>query len=137
MIVDYEKIKHDLNYNAGKNSDLTQQLNANVAGRRKAEDELFRLAKDYEDLKNMQRETQAGDSREIVNLNCKISELQRKLDAAESDNRKNLEQLGCSHKDVTYWKDIAESYQAEIKNSRENVEDLEMKNRLLVDKLNA
>ena len=24
MIVDYEKIKHDLNYNVGKNSDLTQ-----------------------------------------------------------------------------------------------------------------
>ena len=32
---------------------------------------------------------------------------------------------------------MAEGYQAEIKNTRENIEDLEMKNRLLVDKLNA
>ncbi len=75
MIVDYEKIKHDLNYNLGKNSDLTTQLNGNVAGRRKAEDELFRLAKDFEDLKYQQKETQATDSREIVNLNCRLSEL--------------------------------------------------------------
>ena len=48
-----------------------------------------------------------------------------------------MEQLGCSSKDVNYWKDMAEGYQAEIKNTRENIEDLEMKNRLLVDKLNA
>ena len=52
MIVDYERLKQDLNFNHGKNSDLTQNLNANVVGRRKAEDELFRLAKEFEDLKN-------------------------------------------------------------------------------------
>lgn len=76
MIVDYEKLKEDLGFHVQKNNDLSGQLGNNMAGRRKAEDEVLRLQREYDDFKNKTRDTQACDSREIVNLQGKVRDLQ-------------------------------------------------------------
>lgn len=39
-----------------------------MAGRRKAEDDLLKTIKDFEDLKQKSRDTEAGDGRQISHL---------------------------------------------------------------------
>ena len=51
MIVDYERIKEELKYNVQRNGDLNANLTINVAGRRRAEDELLRMTKEFEEFK--------------------------------------------------------------------------------------
>ena len=46
-----------------------------------------------------------------------------------------MEQLGLANKDVAYWRDLAERAQDENRDFRTRIEDLEVKNRLLNDKL--
>lgn len=83
MIVDYEKLKQDLNFKLSQNTDLNQNLSFNLAARRQAEDSLLQMTKDFDDFKNRVREQQAGDSREIGSLHCKVRELQQRLDSSE------------------------------------------------------
>ena len=68
MMVDYEKIKEELTYTQTKNQDLQQNLSVNMAGRRKAEDDLLKTIKDFEDHKQKSRDTEAGDGRQISHL---------------------------------------------------------------------
>ena len=83
------------------------------------------------------RDQQACDSREIGSLHCRVRELQQRVDLLESDNRTNLEQTTQTQKEAYYWKEMAETFQRENKEARQRMEDLETKNRLLVEKLNA
>lgn len=46
-----------------------------------------------------------------------------------------MEQLGLAQKDVAYWRDLAERTQDENRDYRSRLEELEVKNRLLNDKL--
>jgi len=46
-----------------------------MIGRRKAEDDLLRVMKEYEDFKLKSRDNQAGDGREISHLQSKVQEL--------------------------------------------------------------
>ena len=80
MISDYEKLQEDLGYHVQKNGDLSANLGINVQGRRRAEDELLRVSKDFEEFKAQSRDTQARDSSEIVALQGKVRELQTRLD---------------------------------------------------------
>ena len=89
MIVDYEKLKEDLNYQLGKNADLTHNLNVNANGRRKAEDDLLRLTKDFDEFKSQAMNTKANDSREIGLMQSRLRELQSKVDSLEAENRRN------------------------------------------------
>ena len=42
MICDYEKMRGDYNHQMQVNNDMQMNLNVNQAGRRRAEDELFK-----------------------------------------------------------------------------------------------
>jgi hypothetical protein len=46
MIIDYEKIKMDLSFHMKRGADLQIDLDNNVTGRRKAEDDLLRAVAD-------------------------------------------------------------------------------------------
>jgi len=46
MIIDYEKIKMDMSYHKNRSTELQIDLDHNVGGRRKAEDDLLRAVKD-------------------------------------------------------------------------------------------
>lgn len=135
MMVDYEKIKDELTYTQTKNQDLQQNLSVNMAGRRKAEDDLLKTIKEFEDHKQKSRDTEAGDGRQISHLQSKVQDLQKQVDSLATDNRNNMEQLGLAQKDVAYWRDLAERTQDENRDYRSRLEELEVKNRLLNDKL--
>lgn len=51
MMVDYEKMKEECNYTVAKNHDLQQNLNINVNGRRKAEDDLLQSIREFDEFK--------------------------------------------------------------------------------------
>jgi len=59
--------------------------------RRKAEDELFRISKEYDDFKVKARENQANDGKEIVAQQNKVRDLQSRLDSCENEKRHYLE----------------------------------------------
>lgn len=75
MMADYEKIKEELNFTLNKNEDLQQNLNINVSGRRKAEDDLLRTVREFDEFKQRARDNEAGDDREIALLKSKVEEL--------------------------------------------------------------
>ena len=50
-MVDYEKMREELNFTVNKNQDLTQNLNINITGRRKAEDDLLRTVREFDEFK--------------------------------------------------------------------------------------
>lgn len=135
MMIDYEKIKEELSFTQNKNQDLQQTLNVNMVGRRKAEDDLLKTIKDLDDFKQRSRDAEAGDGRQISHLQSKVQDLQKQVDTLASENRSNMEQLGLANKDVAYWRDLAERAQDENRDFRTRIEDLEVKNRLLNDKL--
>lgn len=95
------------------------------------------MTKECEDLKARSRETQINDSHQIIALKGKVNELQGRNDILENENRTNLEQLGVAHMDASKYREMAEMLQSENRQHKAAIEDLEMKNRLLVDKLNA
>lgn len=136
MIADYEKLKADLTYTVERNQDLTGQLDTNVQARRRAEDDLLRIQKDFEEYKVNSNDQQNGLQREVAALTSQSNELRERVDKADSDNRQNLEQLGSAHRETLQWRDLAERLQSENRDAQSAIEDLEMKNRLLVDKLN-
>ena len=51
MIGDYEQLKVDLTYHAQKSSDLQSNLGINSENRRRAEDEVLRLNKEFDEFK--------------------------------------------------------------------------------------
>ena len=58
-----------------------------MSGRRRAEDDLLRVTKDYENLKMESRDTSAANTREIVTGQSKIRELRDRLELVEAENR--------------------------------------------------
>lgn len=87
MINDYEQLKQDLSFNINQNADLKHNLDINVSGRRRAEDDLLRVTKDYETLKMESADARAADSREIVANQSKVRELRDRLELVEAENR--------------------------------------------------
>ena len=83
------------------------------------------------------RDTQAAMQREISSLKSRVVELENNLNRSEHDNRVNMDQLALVTKEANTWKEMAELLQVEQRDNRAAIEDLEMKNRLLVDKLNS
>ena len=75
MMVDYEKMREELNFTVNKNQDLTQNLNINITGRRKAEDDLLRTVREFDEFKQRAKDNEAGDDREIALLKSKVQEL--------------------------------------------------------------
>ena len=65
-----------------------------MAGRRKAEDDLLKTIKEFDDHKQKSRDTEAGDGRQISHLQSKVQDLQKQVDSPATDNRNNMEQLG-------------------------------------------
>ena len=108
MICDYEKMRGDYNHQMQVNNDMQMNLNVNQAGRRRAEDELFKTQKELEEARLQARDAQASDSREIVSLQSRVRELETSLARVEHENRTNLEQLGLAHKDATQYKEMVE-----------------------------
>lgn len=65
-----------------------------MAGRRKAEDDLLKTIKEFDDHKQKSRDTEAGDGRQISHLQSNVQDLQKQVDSLATDNRNNMEQLG-------------------------------------------
>jgi len=56
MIVDYERLQKDLGLHVQENGDLSANLGVNVDARRRAEDELLRITKDFDAFKLQSRD---------------------------------------------------------------------------------
>lgn len=97
MVNEFDKLKEDMTFQLQKNDDISNNLSVNMGQRRKAEDELFRLNKEYEDLNVKARENQANDGKEIAALQSKVRDLQSRLDSCENEKRHCLEQLASTH----------------------------------------
>ena len=65
MLVDFDKCREELEFYKSKNEDLLSNLQINLNGRRRAEDDLLALNKEYEDFKTQARDREGRDSNEI------------------------------------------------------------------------
>lgn len=119
-----------------KNDDVSTNLSVNMGQRRRAEDELLRLKQEYEDFKQRARDDQANDGREIVTLQNKVKDLQSRLDSSENEKRHSLEQLAVAHQQNQELQNELDRMQGAAMSDKAAIEELEIKNRLLVDKLN-
>ena len=59
MIADYEQVKNDLGYHGKRSDELQKDLTVNVAGRRRAEEQLVTTRKELEDLRVRDGQEQA------------------------------------------------------------------------------
>ena len=59
MIADYEQVKNDLGYRGKRSDELQKDLTVNVAGRRRAEEQLVTTRKELEDLRVRDGQEQA------------------------------------------------------------------------------
>ena len=99
MMAEFDKLKEDMAFQIQKNDDMNNNLSVNMGQRRRAEDDLFRITKEFDEFKCSSRESQANDAREIAAMQSKARDLQTRLDNSENEKRHCLEQLQLAHKD--------------------------------------
>ena len=78
---------------------MNNQVSLCMGQKRRAEDELNRLVKEYDEFKAEARENQTNDGREIVSLQGKLRDVQTRLESVENEKRHCLEQLGATRSD--------------------------------------
>ena len=75
MMAEFDKLKEDMVYQLQKNDDMNNNVSVAMGQRRRAEDELTRMNKEFDDFKAQSRDNQTNDGREIASLQSKIRDL--------------------------------------------------------------
>ena len=75
MMAEFDKLKEDMVYQLQKNDDMNNNVSVAMGQRRRAEDELTRMTKEFDDFKAQSRDNQTNDGREIASLQSKIRDL--------------------------------------------------------------
>ena len=73
----------------------------------------------------------------MAQMNSKILELQAKVDKLTEENHNYCELLSKASEEINLWKALAEKEQAENRRHLITIEEIEIKNKLLNDKLNG
>ena len=136
MLVDFDKCREELEFYKSKNEDLLSNLQINLNGRRRAEDDLLALNKEYEDFKTQARDREGRDSNEINIWQERTREIQGRYDATEAERARLAEQLEKAMRELDHWQEAADKAQQDNKLKQSQIDELEIQKKLLGDKLN-
>lgn len=137
MITDYERTKGELTFQIQKNEENSRELQFTKEENKKLEDAVRIIENELGQHKATSRDAHAKDTREIVALQQTINEKER--DCQNLRSEVNAKQCGINdaQKETNQWKDVCERLSNEKNDLQLKIDDLEFKNRKLIEKLNS
>ena len=129
-------MRQDLQLEIKSKEEVKHELWTNIELRKKSEDELNALANEvsiYKQQFDNRRQQEVHDMQHLSTLNKDLKhqneDLHQRL-AAKSDESRQMQE------EMFYWKETGERLQGEVGDLKRIVEDMEDKNRKLIEKLN-
>ena len=104
--------------------------------RKRAEDELKTLAYDVDRYKLSYADREAQDLNEIKRLKAQLSDMKYQMEDLIRQQSIKDEESSLLSKDIMSWREVVDRLSAENTELKTVIEELENKNRRLVDKLN-
>ena len=136
LLQDFERAKDDLKNQLLKNDEMKRELWFNVDERKKVESDLRALEQEVVIYRGNLSELESANIKDMNSMRQQITDMRYQHEEAIRQINLKSDEIVALNKDIISWREVVERMNNENKELKFVIEDLETKNRKLVEKIN-